>query len=101
MLENPISLPLSDAEFLFAHTKMQNTKFNQLVFSVLQNSTEEQKFIRGTDRGLHFCKETNKICKNALFFRFLSLFAFRCMVKWPLIGVEIAPAIAMKFSGLV
>ena len=51
--------------------------------------------------GLHLCKETHKICKNALFFRIFSIFAFRCMVKWPLIGTEIAPAIAVKFSGLV
>ena len=35
------------------------------------------------------------------FFRIFSIFAFRCMVKLPLIGVEIAPAIAIKFSGLV
>ena len=33
--------------------------------------------------------------------RIFSIFAFRCMVKWPLIGGEIAPAIAIKFSGLV
>ena len=53
-------------------TQNANTEFNQLVFSVLQNSPEEQKFIRGTDRGLFFCKETNKICKNALFGEFLA-----------------------------
>ena len=58
---------------------MQNTEFNQLVFSVLQNSTEEQKFIRGTDRGLQFCKETHKICKNALF---LELLAYLQFVAW-------------------
>ena len=34
-------------------------------------------------------------------FRIFSIFAFRCMVKLPLIGAEIAPAIAIKFSGLV
>ena len=68
---------------------------------MLQKSPEGQKFIRRTDRGLHLCKETHKICKNALFFRNFSIFAFRCMVKWPLIGAEIAPATAIKFSGLV
>ena len=68
---------------------------------MLQKNTEGQKFIRGTDKGLHFCKETHKICKNALYFRIFSVFAFRCMVKWPLIGAEIAPAIVIKFSGLV
>ena len=30
-----------------------------------------------------------------------SIFAFRCMVKLPLIGTKITPAIALKFSGLV
>ena len=68
---------------------------------MLQSHIEGQKFIRGTDRGLLFCKETHKICKNALFFRFFSIFAFRCMIKWPLSGAEIAPPIAIKFSGLV
>ncbi len=33
--------------------------------------------------------------------RIFSIFAFHCMVKWPLIGAEIAPAIVIKFSGLV
>ena len=56
---------------------------------------------RGTGRGQYFCKETHKICKNAIFFRFFNIFAFRCMVKWSLIGTEIAPAIVIKFSGLV
>ena len=46
------------------HFPMQSFYF---VISVLQNSPEGQKFIRGTDRGLYFCKETHKICKNALF----------------------------------
>ncbi len=33
----------------------------------------------GTDWGLHFCKETNKICKNALFLVFLAYLHF---VAW-------------------
>ena len=33
----------------------------------------------GADRGLHFCKETNKICKNALFLDFLAYLHF---VAW-------------------
>ena len=33
----------------------------------------------GTDWGLHFCKETNKICKNALFLEFLAYLHF---VAW-------------------
>ena len=36
-----------------------------------------------------------------LFLLVFSIFAFRCMVKWPLIEAEIAPAIDIKFSGLV
>ena len=30
----------------------------------------------GTDWGLHFCKETNTICKNALFLDFLAYLHF-------------------------
>ena len=67
----------------------------------MQDLLEWQTSFGGTNWGLHFCKETDKICKNALFFRIFSIFAFRCMVKLPLIGAEIAPAIAIKFSGLV
>ena len=33
----------------------------------------------GTGWGLHFCKETNKICKNALFLEFLAYLHF---VAW-------------------
>ena len=33
--------------------------------------------------------------------KIFSIFAFRCMVKCPLIGAEIALPIAIKFSGLV
>ena len=68
---------------------------------MLQNHPEGQKFIRGTDRGLYFYKETHKICKTQFFLDFFNIFAFRCMVKWSLIGTEITPAIAIKFSGLV
>ena len=83
--------------FFNAHLKL----CKHLIHSILRDFAKGQKFVRGTDRGLHFCKETNKICKNALFFRIFSIFAFRCMVKLPLIGAEIAPAIVIKFSGLV
>ena len=50
-----------------------------LTHSILQSFTEGQKCFRGTDRGLHFCKETNKICKNALFLEFLAYLHF---VAW-------------------
>lgn len=66
----------------------------------MQNLLEEQTSFRGTSWGLYFYKETNKICKNALFRNF-SISTFRYMVKLPLIGTEIAPPIAIKFSGLV
>ena len=46
--------------------------YKRLKHSILQSFTEGQKFIRGTNRGLHFCKETNKICKNALFLEYLA-----------------------------
>ena len=42
-------------------------------------SPEGQKFIRGTDWGLYFYKETHKICKNALFLEFLAYLHF---VAW-------------------
>ena len=42
-----------------------------LIYSILQDFTEGQKFIRGTGRGRYFYKETHKICKNALFLEFL------------------------------
>ena len=60
-------------------TQNKNVEYNHLSFSVLQNSSEGQKVIWGTDRGLHFCKETNKICKNALFLDFLAYLHF---VAW-------------------
>ena len=83
--------------FFYAHLEL----CKHLIHSILQGFTEGQKCFRGTDWGLHFYKETHKICKNATFLRIFSIFAFRCMVKWPLIGTEIAPVIAIKFSGLV
>ena len=61
--------------FICPH-RMQNAEFNLLASSVLQNHSEGQKFIRGTDRGLLLCKETHKICKNALFLEFLAYLHF-------------------------
>ena len=65
----------------------------------MQALLEEQTSFRGTNWGLYFYNETNKICKRT--FRNFSIFIFRYMVKLPLIGTEIAPPIAIKFSGLV
>ena len=45
----------------------------------MQNFIEEQTSFRGTGRGRYFCKETNKICKNALFLEFLAYLHF---VAW-------------------
>ena len=42
----------------------------------MRNFLEGQKFVRGTDRGLHFCKETHNICKNELFLEFLAYLHF-------------------------
>ena len=47
-----------------------------------------------------FTKKPIKPTKTP-FFRFFSIFAFRCMVKHPLFEGKIAPVIAIKFSGLV
>ena len=47
-----------------------------------------------------FAKKLIKSAKTH-FFRNFSIFAFRCMVKLPLIGAEFAPVNAVKFSGLV
>ena len=100
MLENPISLPLSDAEFLFAHTKCKILNLTNR-YSVYYKILPRNKSLFGGQTG--DCIFTKKPIKSAKtnFFRIFSIFAFRCMVKLPLIGVEIAPAIAMKFSGLV
>ena len=38
----------------------------------MQNLLEGQSSFRWTDWGLHFCKETHKICKNALLGEFLA-----------------------------
>ena len=35
------------------------------------------------------------------FFRFFSIFVFRCMAKQAFIGGEIVPVVAIKSSGLV
>ena len=61
-----------DAEFFNAYLVLCKS----LIHSILQGFSEGQKFIRGTDRGLHFCKETHKICKNALFLDFLAYLHF-------------------------
>ena len=54
----------------------------------------------GQTRDCVFAKKPIKSAKTH-FFRNFSMFAFRCMIKLPLIGAEIAPPIAIKFSGLV
>lgn len=47
---------------------------------MLQSFAEGQKFVRGGQTGdCIFCKETNKICKNALFLDFLAYLHF---VAW-------------------
>ena len=47
-----------------------------------------------------FTKKPIKSTKTH-FFRFFSIFIFRCMAKQPLTKGKIAPVIAIKFSGLV
>ncbi len=75
--------------------------YNCLIHSILQSFSEGQKFVRGGQTGdCFFAKKPIKSAKTH-FFRIFSIFAFCCMVKWPLIGAEIAPPIVVKFSGLV
>ena len=50
-----------------------------MIHSILQSFAEGQKFVRGDRLGTVFCKETNKICKNALFLEFLAYLHF---VAW-------------------
>ena len=45
----------------------------------MRNFLEGKCLFGGTDWGLHFCKETNKFCKNALFLEFLAYLYF---VAW-------------------
>ena len=61
----------------------------QLMHSVLQNSSEGQKFVRGTDRGLHFYKETDKIYKNALFLEYLAYLYFVVWLNRLLLEVKL------------
>ena len=61
--------------FLNAHVEL----CKHLIHCILYSFAEGQKFVRGTNRGLHFYKETNKICKNALFLEFLAYLHF---VAW-------------------
>ena len=66
----------------------------------MRNFLEGKCLFGGQTGDCIYAKKPIKSAKTNIF-RIFSIFAFRCMVKWPLIGVEIAPAIAMKFSGLV
>ena len=100
MIANDKVLLLSDAEFLFAHTEckiLNLTNWHSVYYKILP----KDKSLFGGQIG--DCISVKKLIKSAKahFFRFFSIFAFRCMVKWPLIGGEIAPVIAVKFSGLV
>ena len=63
-------------------------------------SPKGKSSFRGQTGDYIFAKKPIKSAKRT-FFRFFSIFAFRCMVKWSLISTEIAPAIDIKFSGLV
>ena len=70
-------------------------------YSVCYKIPLKDKSLFGGQTGdCFFAKKPIKSAKTH-FFRIFSIFAFRCMVKLPLIGAEIAPTIAIKFSGLV
>ena len=55
----------------------------------------------GDRQGTAFLQRNPQKSAKTHLFRNFSIFAFRCMAKLPLIGAEIAPAIVIKFSGLV
>ena len=61
---------------------------------------KDKKLFGGQTGDCIFAKKPIKSAKTH-FFRIFSIFAFRFMVKLPLIGTKIAPVIAVKFSGLV
>ena len=71
-----------------------------MIYSALQSFSKGESSFGGQTGDCIFAKKPIKSAKTH-FFRIFSIFAFRCMVKLPLIGAEIAPAIAIKFSGLV
>ena len=84
----------TDAEFFYAHLWL----CKHLIHSVLHSLTEERKFVRGDRHGTAFLQRPPQNLQKRNFF---SIFAFRCMVKWTLIGTEIGPVKSIKFSGLV
>ena len=59
------------------------TVFNPLCPNDLQMHTEWQIPIRGTNRGLHFYKETDKINKNRLFLEFLGFLHLVAVLNCP------------------
>ena len=61
---------------------------------------KDKSLFGGQTRDCIFAKKPIKSAKTH-FFRNFSIFAFRCMIKLPLIGTEIAPPIAIIFSWLV
>ena len=82
--------------FFYAHLELCKC----LIHSISQDSTEGKSSLGGQTGDYIFAKKPIKSAKMHFFIIF-SIFAFRCMVKWPLIRTKIAPAIAIKFSGLV
>ena len=70
---------LSDAEFLFAHTECKMSNLANWYSACYKITLKDESLFGGTDWGLHFCKQTNKICKNALFLEFLAYLHF---VAW-------------------
>ena len=73
---------------------MRNTEFNRLVFSLLQNSPERQKIIRGTVWGLHLLAHSPYLIRpwlfnaltHALFLSFVVVICFFVSVYF-LVGV--------------
>ena len=55
----------------------------------------------GNKKGTVFLQRNWQNLQKSTFFRIFSIFVFRCMANQPLTRGEIAPAIAIKSSGLV
>ena len=66
----------ADAEFLLTPICNLISTWYIMHYKVLP---KDKSSFGGTDWGLHFCKETHKICKNALFLEFLAYLHF---VAW-------------------
>ena len=91
---------LSNAEFLFAHTECKMSNLASWYSVCYKIPLKDESLFGGQSEDSIFAKKPIKSAKTH-FFRIFSIFAFRCMVKWSLIGTKIGPVKSIKFCGLV